>query len=642
MADSETTNALAPLINPLKDISSKISKQDHPVGIDGKVNTITQQHLQAVKAGSTDKSYGLFCVNDKFYMGDTEIVIGDNYLQLPNNRKYILTEGLWHLLTSRKPDRDLYDENDFNMYSELVEYTNVHFLKNNPETKKPKSNGGPKYKQVVKKIYENSIHKNPTDKDKYKSTPVKKTMKGKGLTKIVNTEDHNTENQGNMSKDYIERRDRKIANEFLPKPVAEGKGLINSLIDNLPVPLHLPGYNYAGPGTPLDLHLERGVKPINKLDEAAMKHDIAYSRSDALKQRHDADYVLQEEAWQRVKADDSSLGEKANAWLVTNAMKVKRAIGAGVSKPRYTEYPANLDEQDLEKLKKAASGRNGVSITLRCNRTKESIGGDIHIPLTAKQIRGVKAAHAKQKDAKIRLTGAQLKTMATTEGGFLPALLAAVPAIAAVGSLITQGVTAYNNKKANDKLVEERKRHNKVLESAATGKTAEGEGVVKKKKVPLTNFDIVKIVKTIKMPYFRGVYMRDGLPAKPKLIERAVVNLDSSTGRGTHWVCYSKNGNKVEYFDSFGVEPPQDLIEYFGKNAKISYNSEQIQKLDQIICGHLCLEWLNGLDEQKRRMLESVLKKSANSKAASPANVKEADAATYFHSFAAGTRSKKK
>ncbi|KAK7580375.1 hypothetical protein V9T40_001004 [Parthenolecanium corni] len=606
MLTNQTNDVFAPLIEPLKDIKTKVSQpsvhnnydnkfiQNHynqPDAMDNEKVFETERRLLTVKAGLSDRSYGLYCKDDKFYMGDTVVEITNNVMRLPNNKKYLMTDGLWHLLTSGKPSDSEYNAYDLNTYKELVLYTYVYKQGNNPESKRPKSNNGSKYIDIIKPIYESTIEKD-TDKYKYNTTPGRKLKKGKGLTKIVNTKDHNTEyvywnsldellERLTILHDYIERRDRKYVDEFIPKPVVDGKGLINSLIDNLPVPLHLPGYNYAGPGTPLDLHLERGVKPINKLDEAAMKHDIAYSKSEALNQRHDADFVLQEEAWKRVKADDSSFGEKANAWLVTNTMKVKRAIGAGVSKPRYTEYPGNLDENDLEKLKKAANGRKGLTITFKCNRTKESIAGDIRIPLTVKQMRGVKTAHSKKQDAKVRLSSAQLKYMATTEGGFLPALLAAVPAIAAVGSLITQGVSAYNNKKANDKLVEERKRHNKVMEESTVGKSTEGKGiyilkkptkaegegvgVAKKKKVALTNFDIVKTVKSIKMPYFRGVYMRDGLPAKPMINKRAVVNLDSSKGRGTHWVCYSKKGNTVEYFDSFGVEPPKDIIDYFGK-----------------------------------------------------------------------------
>ena len=88
--------------------------------------------------------------------------------------------------------------------------------------------------------------------------------------------------------------------------------------------------------------------------------------------------------------------------------------------------------------------------------------------------------------------------------------------------------------------------------------------------------------------------MRDRLPNRPMRNESAIVNLDKYEGSGTHWVCYRKRGNLVEYFDSFGVGPPAELIKYFGDNCTIYYNSEQVQKVNQIICGHLCLEWLDG------------------------------------------------
>jgi hypothetical protein len=38
---------------------------------------------------------------------------------------------------------------------------------------------------------------------------------------------------------------------------------------------HLPGYNFCGPGTNVSRRLRSGVKPRNKLDAAALQHDIA-------------------------------------------------------------------------------------------------------------------------------------------------------------------------------------------------------------------------------------------------------------------------------------------------------------------------------------------------------------------------------
>lgn len=108
-----------------------------------------------------------------------------------------------------------------------------------------------------------------------------------------------------------------------------GEGLINSTINNLPFELHLPGYSYCGPGTKLKARLARGDQPINKLDSYCKEHDIQYSKHKDLEKRHQADKYLQERAWERFKAGDSSFGEKGAAWTVTTVMKAKRKLGMG-------------------------------------------------------------------------------------------------------------------------------------------------------------------------------------------------------------------------------------------------------------------------------------------------------------------------
>jgi Phospholipase A2-like domain len=108
-----------------------------------------------------------------------------------------------------------------------------------------------------------------------------------------------------------------------------GNGILNSFINNLLFELHSPGYNYLGPGTNLHLKEEKGISPINKLDEAAKEHDIAYSKSKDLPERHKADKILEEKGLKRVFEKDASLNEKMNAYLTTNAMKVKRKLGMG-------------------------------------------------------------------------------------------------------------------------------------------------------------------------------------------------------------------------------------------------------------------------------------------------------------------------
>lgn len=87
--------------------------------------------------------------------------------------------------------------------------------------------------------------------------------------------------------------------------------------------------------------------------------------------------------------------------------------------------------------------------------------------------------------------------------------------------------------------------------------------------------------------------MRNNLPRAVMWNECAIVNLDNVEGSGTHWVAYIKQGDHVEYFDSFGnLRPPLELIQYFGFNTLITYNYTPYQSYDMSNCGQLCVKFL--------------------------------------------------
>lgn len=115
------------------------------------------------------------------------------------------------------------------------------------------------------------------------------------------------------------------------------------------------GYQYCGPGTRLKERLARGDKGINPLDSYCKEHDIAYETSNEPNDRQRADLILENRAWDRVKAWDSSLNERATAWGVTTAMKAKRKIGGGCGfkaaiKAAKNVLRKNKGEKDLVKL----------------------------------------------------------------------------------------------------------------------------------------------------------------------------------------------------------------------------------------------------------------------------------------------------
>jgi len=114
----------------------------------------------------------------------------------------------------------------------------------------------------------------------------------------------------------------------------------------------------------------------------------------------------------------------------------------------------------------------------------------------------------------------------------------------------------------------------------------------------LSNVELLDAAKKIKIPGFRGVFVRDNLPRKPGKVECGILNLDDTAGTGTHWVAWYKRDKEKFYFDSYGIQPPRELVEYLKDH--ILYNTERLQPKDQVFCGHLCLYVLKQLTLGRR------------------------------------------
>ena len=108
----------------------------------------------------------------------------------------------------------------------------------------------------------------------------------------------------------------------------------------------------------------------------------------------------------------------------------------------------------------------------------------------------------------------------------------------------------------------------------------------------LFNFDIIRLVQHLKIPDFRGVFMRDTLPDKPREKECGILNLNKSSEPGSHWVAFFKDGDKRIYFDSFGQVVPSELSKYLKTSTEFNEDKSDIQRNTDIvqknetICGH--------------------------------------------------------
>ena len=112
----------------------------------------------------------------------------------------------------------------------------------------------------------------------------------------------------------------------------EGKGVINKMINNLPIEMHLPGYNFAGPGTNLkkrlnpDLTPKEWSKPINRVDEAAMNHDICYLKNKDTKTRNQ---ICDKKMLKDLNILDPTLRERIDKSIVGNLINAKMKLGMG-------------------------------------------------------------------------------------------------------------------------------------------------------------------------------------------------------------------------------------------------------------------------------------------------------------------------
>lgn len=243
-----------------------------------------------------------------------------------------------------------------------------------------------------------------------------------------------------------------------------GRGILNSVINNLPFEMHIPGYRFCGPGTKLDKRLKAGQRGINKLDDVCRLHDIAYE-SPKLTDRKKADDLLSKEAIERVRAKDASIGEKIAALSVAGLMKAKSAIGGGLKRKmkRNKKKPVKMNGKILRTAIRSAKDE-------LIKQSPKTMQDAVRIAITA--------AKTSIKDHP-KPSNIQRVIPVPKIGGVLP-LIPIFAGLSALGSLVggsaavANAVITANNAKRQ---LKESSRHNETMEAIALGRNSRGEGV---------------------------------------------------------------------------------------------------------------------------------------------------------------------
>lgn len=122
-----------------------------------------------------------------------------------------------------------------------------------------------------------------------------------------------------------------------------GGDIVSSVISKIPVEFHLrtlkgKKYSFCGPNTKLDERLnpddtpKEWSKPINKVDEVCLHHDLAYRDADLGKgTRHEADKKMLDEL---DNLKNLNFNEKLARTVIKPIIGVKHKLGLGIKKKK--------------------------------------------------------------------------------------------------------------------------------------------------------------------------------------------------------------------------------------------------------------------------------------------------------------------
>ena len=105
---------------------------------------------------NTDKIFGVRKKGKHHYIGNKHVIIKDDDIIIKEDgTRFMGTAGLWGLITSKDPDKDLldWDKMDIKDYVRLMIKTNALHQKNNPKNPSPKSSKGNKWKNILSPIW---------------------------------------------------------------------------------------------------------------------------------------------------------------------------------------------------------------------------------------------------------------------------------------------------------------------------------------------------------------------------------------------------------------------------------------------------------------------------------------------------------
>ena len=128
--------------------------------------------LQAFTKKNIDLAFGLYAQEGKFKIGNKEVNIEDNDINV-DDIIFEGTPGFWELITSKNPEN--YTGEDLDKYRQLLLLTNAVYRDNNPDNNNPKSSKSPKWKNIIKPIWEQIKIQKDEEEEEYEEPATRGT-----------------------------------------------------------------------------------------------------------------------------------------------------------------------------------------------------------------------------------------------------------------------------------------------------------------------------------------------------------------------------------------------------------------------------------------------------------------------------------
>ena len=129
-ATKKSTKVITEKLDPLHTELKKINNQTKPavkkqIWNESMITDPFDYYSNTYNSSKLDKYFGMKRIDDKFYLGNSEVQLDADSNIYVDDTTYKVTPGLWSLIMLNAPNPDMYNDEDLDAYTKLVEQTNL-------------------------------------------------------------------------------------------------------------------------------------------------------------------------------------------------------------------------------------------------------------------------------------------------------------------------------------------------------------------------------------------------------------------------------------------------------------------------------------------------------------------------------------